>query len=113
MPTYRLIEKSAGSFRPWKKTQMCCSRSCARKHSPVFQAHLRSVARKGARAAARAKHAQSNAFWRERAQGMTPEQIAKVNYRRGYNAGLAKAGRAAFARGYQQSIEDTIAAVLT
>lgn len=98
------------SFHPWRKTQACCSKSCARKHSPKFQEHLRRVSTIGARRAGAAKHRASQALWIARSEGMPLPLVAKTNYRRGYKAGLAAKVRAAFARGYQQALDDAIEA---
>lgn len=93
------------SFRPWRKDQACCSRSCARKHSPVFLAHLRSVARQGGLKGGRLKRIQAAARWREQVKLMTKGRVAQMFYRKGYNNGRAAKAREEFARGFQAAID--------
>lgn len=121
------------SFRPWKKTQACCSRSCAKKHSPRLHAHLRKVARIGGKHGGALRRRAAIDRWNRQIAGMSKVEIAKAFYRKGYNNGRAANARVAYARGYddaskhieqsdpgaeysrgyRHSIEDTIAAVLT
>src|SRR5262245_8616270 len=99
-------------FRPWRKDQACCSRSCARKNSPVFLAHLRSVAKRGGEVGGRMRRERAAIKWREEVKGLTPGQIAAKFYRRGYSNGSAKRARAAyntgFDDGYQQARRDRV-----
>lgn len=93
------------AFRPWRKDQACCSRSCARKHSPVFLAHLRSVARKGGLKGGRVRRLSAATRWREQVKLLTKGQVAQMFYRKGYNNGRAAKARAEFARGFQAAID--------
>lgn len=89
------------TFHPWRKAQACCSRSCARKHSPVFLAHLRSVAKAGGQAGGRVRRQRAAEKWRDEVMGLTKGQVAAKFYRRGYQNGAAKQSRAAFNRGFE------------
>lgn len=94
-------------FRRWRQGQVCCSRSCARKHAPAFLAHLRSVSRKGGLAAGAKRRAETFERWSRECAGMTADEVAHVAYRRGYRAGLGANSQRQFARGYEAALRDT------
>lgn len=97
------------TFRPWKKEQDCCSRSCARKFSPVFLAHIRGLSKKGGQAAGAKKRRQAIERHEAMVQGLTPVEALRKGLRVGYQAGLHATARAASARGYQQALDDMAA----
>lgn len=94
------------TFRPWRKDQACCSRSCARKNSPVFLAHLRAVAKRGGEVGGRIRRERAAVKWREEVKGLTPGQIAAKFYRRGYSNGSAKRARAAYNAGFDAGFRE-------
>lgn len=94
------------AFRPWSKKQACCSRSCARKHSPVFRTHLLKVGRAGSITAAANKRRNAMTRWMAAVEGMTKVEIAKAFYRRGYKAAHSKNAQYYRAKGYEQALAD-------
>lgn len=92
-------------FHPWRNDQECCSRSCSRKHSPKFLAHLRKAARAGGLAGGRARRLKAIEKWNREIGSMSKVEIAKAFYRKGYNNGSAKVRRASYAQGWEDCVQ--------
>lgn len=76
-----------------------------RSQSPLVRAHLRSIAHAGGKAGGGVRRAAAAQRWDRDAAGMTPGQIAKAFYRRGYSNGAGVAYRRGVSDGYEQGYE--------
>jgi hypothetical protein len=67
--------------------------NCSRRKSPKVRAHLKSIAKTGAKKSAYARRVKSWQKWTEMVRGLTVRQAWKLVYRQGYNAGYERRRR--------------------
>lgn len=107
--TIRICAQCRTPFkRPvWERPhQQCCSRSCARKHSPQMRAHLRRIGIAGGKAGGAARRAKAAQAWAAAAEGMTKGQIAAAFYRRGYRNAYQVGMSAGYEKGYDAAMKE-------
>lgn len=86
--------------------QTCCSRSCARKHSPALRAHLRRIGQRGGKVGGAVRRARAAVTWATEAQSMTKGELAAAFYRRGYRNGYGVGRSLGYERGYDAAMRD-------
>lgn len=94
------------AFSPWHKEQRACSKPCrqyrwTRHEIERRRQHIKTQTAKGARAA---KHAAS-IRWGQLASDMTPAQLARAMYERGYKAGYQTGTNRGKTVGYERGYE--------
>lgn len=94
------------TFNPWHKEQRACSKPCRQYRWTATEierrrSHIKSQTLKGAQAARRA----ASIRWGQLAGDMTPAQIARAMYERGYKAAYQTGYNRGHVRGYEDGYE--------